>query len=75
MSEGGSLITNIPIIPKWNMSRNWGYFEEMVNSYAVLMGYTIVDAPERTKQISALKYSLLRETRTVLNNHHIMECI
>ncbi|KAK2144519.1 hypothetical protein LSH36_749g01065 [Paralvinella palmiformis] len=33
-----------------DMSLNWEYFDEMINSYAVLMGYRTVDVPEPTNQ-------------------------
>jgi len=47
---------------------NWEYFDEKFNSYAVLMGYRTVDAPEPTKELAALKYALPKETWLALKN-------
>jgi len=66
VSEDGSPITNIHIRPKWRYVANWEYFEETFNSYAVLIGYRTVDAPEPTIELAALKYALPKETRLVL---------
>ena len=54
------------------MSLNWEYFEEMFNSYAVLVGYRTVDSLEPTNEFTALKYDLPKESRLVLEN--IISC-
>jgi len=51
-----------------DISLNWEYFEQTFNSYALLTGYSTVDAPEPTKKLAALKYALPKETRLVLKN-------
>ena len=47
---------------------NWEYFEEKLNSYAVLLGFRIFDEHKPTRELAALKYALLKKTRLVFKN-------